>query len=84
MFGVYLLVLDFLEESLKANKHQRKFSLILRASIHSILYKIYPRNSDKNSFWLVQEKFLYCMISSWPVNCIIEAIAKQMFVYSCQ
>ena len=37
IFGVYLLISDFLAESLKANKNRQKRSLILQYRIKNIL-----------------------------------------------
>ena len=53
MFGFYLLVSDFLAESLKANKSQKVSKLTKTSNIDHSFY-----NTVLHSFWLLSEKNL--------------------------
>ena len=81
---VYPLISDFLVESLKDNKNQKnisiilqfsfsqKTSLILRTSAHSILQKIYSRNTTKNVSHWCQKKHSHCTIFRRPKTVFLE------------
>ena len=61
IFGVYLLISDFLVESLKANKTSKKTSFKKPHSFYEPQltqdYKKYaPATQPKTYFWLVSEK----------------------------
>ena len=83
VFGVYLLISDFLVESLKANKNYQKYhsfyNTVQLKKPHSFYEpqltqhckKYSPVTQVKTSFWLLSEK-------------TIGSVAKQMFVYSCK
>ena len=90
---VYPLISDFLVESLKDNKNQKnisiilqfsfsqKTSLILRASTHSILQKIYSRNTAKNVSDWCEKKHLHCNIFRRPKTVFSEQFeSKYLYI----
>ena len=94
IFGIYLLISDLLEESLKTNENllkisailqyrfAQKISLILRTSTHSILKRIYSRNTTKNMFLVVvRKKYLHCTISRCPRTAFLEHLeSKYLYI----
>ena len=98
MFGVYLLVSDFLVENLKANKKLAKnithfttqfclknlsyFTNLINITIN-IIKNILPQHSQKSgSGWSKKTFALHCFQT--PKNCILEIFGKQRSECSCR
>ena len=93
IFGIYLLILDFLVKSVKANKSfqkkivhftiqfRSKSSLILGTSTYSTLKQIYSCNTGRSIFLIGVRMQLHPQ-STWKANvCIFLSISVQKFLF---
>ena len=71
----------------------QKTSFILQTSTHLPLLKIFSRNTAKSLPLQIYQQICFCLLPAKTFalnhfttfkNCIFEALAKQMYVYSCK